>query len=231
MDLHTAVRQNDPVDASNLASLEHPPVPIAPSEREASLRRLLGRWDGVSALWVFAYGSLIWRPEFQYDIKARAVVYGFHRSLCLWSREYRGTPERPGLVLGLEPGGSCCGVAFRIPAAIARDQLKLLWEREMRTGSYTPRWVTTRASAEGVPARFEALSFVMNRSVPEYTGELDRSTLIETLRTARGRRGTSAEYLLATVKTLSEYGINDRHLAELAEEVGLSLFDPSKLSV
>ncbi|MGA2548919.1 MAG: gamma-glutamylcyclotransferase [Burkholderiaceae bacterium] len=219
------------MDASNFAAAEPAAAYLSPSELDASLHNMLSRWDGSAPVWIFGYGSLIWHPEVQYDIKTRAIVYGFHRSLCLWSREYRGTPERPGLVLGLEPGGSCRGVAFRIPAEIAREELKVLWLREMRTGSYTPRWLDVRATTEGVQQRFRALSFVMNRHAPEYAGELDRTTLIETLRTARGRRGTSAEYLLATVRTLTEYGIHDRHLAELADEVGLTLFDPRKLSV
>jgi cation transport protein ChaC len=231
MDFSAALRQNVVVDASNLPFSESAPANLSPCELDASLHKVLSGWDGSSPLWVFGYGSLIWHPEFRYDVKTRAVVYGFHRSLCLWSREYRGTPERPGLVLGLEPGGSCRGVAFRLPADNAREQLKVLWEREMRTGSYTPRWLETRATGEGVAKRFKALSFVMNREVTNYAGELDRTTLLETLRTARGRRGTSAEYLLSTVKTLSEYGINDRHLAELAEEVGLALFDPNNLTV
>lgn len=201
------------------------PAYLSSSQLDASLDGMLSQWDRLTPIWVFGYGSLIWHPEFQYDIKTRAVVYGFHRSLCLWSREHRGTPEKPGLVLGLEPGGSCRGVAFRLPPRSAQEELKVLWQREMRTGSYIPRWLDARATADGVPSRFKALSFVMNRGVPEYAGELDRLTLLETLRTARGRRGTSAEYLLSTVKTLSEYGINDRHLAELAEEVGLGLLE------
>jgi cation transport protein ChaC len=222
VDLLAAVRQNAPVDASNLAAHEPAPSDTSSPELATSLKTTLQGWDGTSPLWVFGYGSLIWHPEIEFDIKTRAVVHGFHRSLCLWSREYRGTPERPGLVLGLEPGGCCRGVAFRIPAAIALDQLRVLWKREMRSGSYTARWLTTRPTGEGPRASFKALSFVMNRNVPEYAGELDRTTLIETLRTARGRRGSSAEYLLSTVRTLSEYGIHDHHLAQLAEEVALS---------
>ena len=200
---------------------------LTEAEREASLNRMLADWDRQGPVWIFAYGSLIWHPEFEYDVKVRGTVYGFHRSLCLWSRIYRGTPERPGLVLGLEPGGCCCGVAFRLPATQVFEELKALWAREMTTGSYIPRWLDVRTQSQGVQARFPAIGFVMNRHASGYAGELERSTLLETLRTARGQRGSSAEYLLSTVKCLSEYGIHDRHLAHLAEEISIVATGPT----
>lgn len=181
-------------------------------------------------MWVFGYGSLIWRPEFAFDAKARGLVHGYHRSLCLWSRIYRGTPEKPGLVLGLEPGGSVHGVAFRIPAAIAHRELRALWARELLTGSYLPRWLEVRLASErdGRPVqRVKAIGFVMNRSAEGYAGELDRSLLLETVCNASGRNGTCAEYVLATVQSLAAYGIYDRHLAALAEEVGVKTTPPA----
>ena len=193
------------------------------AERERSLELTLGAWDRASPVWVFGYGSLIWHTEFEYEIKTRALVHGYHRSLCLWSRIYRGTPEIPGLVLGLEPGGSCHGVAFRIAARAVARELRGLWGREMLNGSYVPRWLKVRTHQAGVPGAFRAIGFVMNRNAAGYAGELDRTTLLQTLRTARGERGSSAEYLLTTVRCLAEYGIHDHHLAQLAEEVTLTV--------
>ena len=191
--------------------------------RDASLDRMLAAWDGTQPVWVFGYGSLIWHPEFSFDLKARGLVYGYHRSLCLWSRLYRGTPEKPGLVLGLEPGGSVHGVAFRIPAPEAREHLRVLWKRELFTGSYVPRWLEVRI---GGVERVRAIGFVMNRAAPGYAGPLDRATMLDTVCTASGRNGTCAEYLLSTVRSLTEHRIHDRHLAQLAAEVGAKIALP-----
>ena len=195
-------------------------------EREASLLNALAGWNRHDSVWVFGYGSLIWRPEFKFDAKVRGLVYGYHRSLCLWSKVYRGTPERPGLVLGLEPGGSVHGVAFRIPAAIAHRELRALWARELVTGSYLPRWLEVRLGVDGTE-RVKAISFVMNRTAEGYAGELDRTLLLDTVCSASGRNGTCAEYVLATVQSLAEYDIHDRHLAKLAEEVGVKITLPT----
>lgn len=203
-----------------------PPLPFATLDddaRDASLDRMLADWDGKEPVWVFGYGSLIWHPEFTFDFKSRGLVYGYHRSLCLWSRLYRGTPEKPGLVLGLEPGGSVHGVAFRIPAADARKHLRALWKRELFTGSYVPRWLEVRM---GGAERVQAIGFVMNRAAPGYAGTLDRATMLDTVCTASGRNGTCAEYLLSTVRSLAEHRIHDRHLAQLAAEVGAKIALP-----
>ena len=203
---------------------------LTEAERDASLDATLAGWNGVDPVWVFGYGSLIWRPEFEFDVKARGLVYGYHRSLCLWSRVYRGTPERPGLVLGLEPGGSVHGVAFRIPGAIARRELRALWKREQVTGSYLPRWLDVRVEGVRVDGanidRVRAISFVMNRAAAGYAGELDRNTLLDTVCSAQGQNGSCADYLITTVVSLAEYRIYDRHLARLAEEVGIKIAAP-----
>lgn len=198
---------------------------LGDDEREASLDRVLADWDRKDPIWVFGYGSLIWRPEFEFDHKARGLVYGYHRSLCLWSRLYRGTPEKPGLVLGLEPGGSVHGVAFRIPAPIAHPHLRALWKRELLTGAYVPRWLEVRLPG-GNAERIRAIAFIMDRSAPGYAGELDRSTMLDTVCTASGRNGSCADYVLSTVQSLAEHQIHDRHLARLAEEVGAKIALP-----
>jgi glutathione-specific gamma-glutamylcyclotransferase len=219
------------MDASNSA-FHHAVTPfMSDAERSASLAASLANWNGRDPLWVFAYGSLIWRPEFDYDAKHCGVLYGFHRSLCLWSRVYRGTPEKPGLVLGLEPGGCCRGVVFRIPGAEVKREFDNLWQREMTTGSYIPRWVDVHVTRQGRRERVAALAFAMDRRATGYAGELDRTSLLDILRTARGSRGSSAEYLLSTVQCLKDHGISDQHLAKLADEVGIALFNAHNLAV
>ncbi len=219
------------VDSFEPAAREVALPTLTAEQREASLADVLRQWSGNDPVWVFAYGSLIWRPEFEYDAKLSGIVYGFHRSLCLWSRVYRGTPEQPGLVLGLEPGGCCRGIAFRLPAPSVLRELRALWAREMVTGSYQPRWLRVHVRSAAVAEPITAIAFVMDRNASGYAGELDRETLLTTLRTARGERGSSADYLLSTVKCLQDYGIRDRHLFELAKEVGFVLFDPRNLAI
>lgn len=219
------------MDSLDLAVSRTPPRYLTDADRDASIANILADWNETDPIWVFAYGSLIWRPEFDYDDKACGVVYGFHRSLCLYSTLYRGTPEYPGLVLGLEPGGCCRGVAFRIAPEDVVNQLRMLWRREMMTGSYIPRWIDVRTTAKNSPKRVRAITFVIDRGALGYAGELDREALVTIVRTARGQRGTCAEYVLATVNCLEDHGIHDRHLAELAHDVGLTLFNPNHLAV
>ena len=209
----------------------HPVTLLDEDAREASLDVVLAGWDRRSPVWVFGYGSLIWHPEFAFDRKARGLVYGYHRSLCLWSRIYRGTPEKPGLVLGLEPGGSVHGVAFRIPADLAHAHLRALWKRELTTGAYVPRWLEVRIdqathdAADG-PERIRAIAFVIDRGAAGYAGELDRRTMLDTVCTAKGQKGSCADYLLSTVRSLAEHAIHDRHLARLAVEVSRQIAAP-----
>ena len=192
-----------------------PPL-LTQAERDASLDAMLVDWRCDDPVWVFAYGSLIWRPDFTSDARVRGRVHGFHRSLCLWSQVYRGTPDRPGLVLGLEPGGSVHGVAFRIPAPLVRRELQALWSRELVTGSYVPRWLPVRLETG---MRVAAIGFVMDRADPGYAGELDDATLLETVRTASGCNGSCADYVKSTVESLAAYRIHDRHLNALVQRL------------
>jgi cation transport protein ChaC len=168
--------------------------------------------------WIFGYGSLIWNPLFRYAERLPAVVHGFHRSFCLWSRMGRGTPEKSGLVLGLDRGGCCHGVAFRLDPDEARHELALLWRREMVLGSYTPRWLQVTINGSG-GREVKALAFVVNRHHPHYAGRLPLTALVETIATARGAFGSSAEYLFQTVDCLIAQGICDSRLARLREQV------------
>jgi cation transport protein ChaC len=185
----------------------------------ASLERVLALWDRASPAWVFGYGSLIWKPELIFDRRATARIHGYHRRLCLWSRVNRGTPESPGLVAGLDRGGSCSGVVYRVPAADVPSQFKLLWEREMFMGSYAPRWLDCRL-LDGT--HVAALAFVVRQDAPNYAGKLAEADILDVFRRGScGRFGTSLEYLVNTVHSLHEHGLRDPHLERLVRHAGI----------
>jgi cation transport protein ChaC len=163
--------------------------------------------------WVFGYGSLVWNPLFPFEEKRVVTAFGYHRSFCLWSRINRGTLDRPGLVLGLDRGGCCRGVSYRLPLYLAREELRLLWRREMAVGAYVPRWI--RVVDETGGGEHRAIAFVVNRKHPSYTGKLARDPMIKALSGARGQVGSSADYLMHTVESLITHGIRDEHLIEL----------------
>lgn len=199
-------------------SYEHLPheLPLVPAaEFHESLERILAGAEPGQDMWVFGYGSLIWNPLFHYVERESATVHGFHRSFCLRSRMGRGSVDQPGLVLGLDFGGCCHGVAFRIEAERARQELTLIWRREMVLGSYAPRWVKVRVGKRGL----RALAFVVNHDHPHYAGKLPSDTVISILARARGRFGSGADYLFQTVDCLTTNGIHDPHLVALCEQV------------
>jgi glutathione-specific gamma-glutamylcyclotransferase len=182
---------------------------------DRSLDEALAGRDPGAPLWIFAYGSLMWNPGLAFVAKRVGTVYGFHRNFCLWSRINRGTPERPGLVLTLERGGCCRGLAFRLADSTSRDELRRLWRREMSMGSYHPRWVECHAGAE----RFPVLAFIVNRACSGYAGKLPMDAMVHSIATARGRFGSSAEYLFQTQAALESHGILDAHVKRLADRV------------
>jgi glutathione-specific gamma-glutamylcyclotransferase len=182
------------------------------AELAASREAALAGWDGRSDLWLFGYGSLIWNPGLPTLEAVRARVHGYHRGLYLWSRVNRGTPEQPGLVLALDRGGSCSGMAFRLGGADAAEHLEVLWRREMAMGSYRPAWLPCTL-ADG--RRVEALAFVMRREASSYTGKLPDPVVRTVLGCASGRYGTTLDYVSRTVKALRESGMPDRALEAL----------------
>lgn len=196
---------------------ETEPVPQQRLSDEALREMLdatLGDWNGRTPLWVFGYGSLMWKPEFDHDRRVTARVFGYHRKLCLRSIKYRGTFAHPGVVAGLDRGGSCAGIAYRLPPKVVRDQLPALWEREMFMGSYSARWLRARCLADGSDLR--ALAFVVRTDGANYCGGLSEADLVHILRTARGTFGTSLDYLQRTVQALHADGLRDPHLERLA---------------
>ena len=173
-------------------------------------RREWHRHAGTQAdLWVFGYASLIWRPDFDAAERERALVRGWHRALAMWSRVNRGTPERPGLVFALLPGGSCQGVVYRIAARHAETVFEQLWAREMPSGVYDPRWL--RCHTRHGPV--SALAFTLSRRSPSYTGELTPAQYGEIFRHARGRYGSTLDYARQTLASLDAQGVRDRRLA------------------
>lgn len=192
------------------------PLPrLSEAALAASRAALLAEWDCSSPLWVFAYASLIWKPEVRFDARLPVRVHGYHRSLCLRSVAYRGTPEAPGLVAGLARGGSCAGLALRVPAQAVPEEFARLWEREMFMGSYAPRWLAARA-ADGLVLR--VLAFVVNPAASNYCGRLPEAEMLAILARAQGRYGTSLDYLERTVAALHAEGLSDPHLARLARK-------------
>jgi cation transport protein ChaC len=163
-------------------------------------------------VWVFGYGSLIWSPTFHFAERTVARARGYHRGFYLWSKVNRGTPDTPGLVLGLDRGGSCGGVAFRVEEAALEEELGLLWRREMVLGTYVPRWVSVEI--ERRPAR--AIAFVVNRAMPNYAGRLSDERIVSVALRAQGHYGACADYLLRTAESLEQHGIPDRRLNRLA---------------
>jgi len=162
-------------------------------------------------LWVFAYGSLTWDPGFPFEEARPALLRGYHRAFCLYSTHYRGTPERPGLVLGLDRGGACRGIAYRIAAPRVAAAWAYLWEREMLDDAYACRVLRLRVGGRVVHAR----GFVIDRAHRSYAGKLGIARMAEIIRGAHGRRGACSAYLENTVRRLDQLGIPDRRLHEL----------------
>lgn len=165
------------------------------------------------AFWVFGYGSLMWRPGFRFLDRRPALLYGAHRSLCVLSHIHRGSPGRPGLVLGLDRGGSCRGVAFRVAAEEWSDVLAYLREREQATLVYRETRRPVRFDGGGAAA---ALCYVVDRGHPQYAGPLSLDEQARLVRQGRGRSGVNADYVRNTVDHLNELGIRDRRLEALA---------------
>jgi cation transport protein ChaC len=171
--------------------------------------------SGSSAdLWVFAYGSLIWNPGFPYRSREPATLIGYHRRYCIRSEVYRGTPEAPGLVLGLERGGACQGVVYRVAAELAGETMHYLRERELITSVYL-EIVAPVETRDG--ARREAVTYVADPDHPQYVRAADFDALVATIAEASGVAGANYEYAINTWANLAGLGLDDRYVAEVAE--------------
>lgn len=181
------------------------------AEMAVLLDQTLAAHDPAADLHVFGYGSLIWNPAIEFIDSAPALVRGLHRRFCLKLTMGRGTPERPGLMLALDYGGACKGVVFRIAAAKIREELELLWSREMFGGSYNARWVTATTARGAV----RAITFVINRRHPRYVPELSVAQTAQMIATGAGDLGSCMEYLENTVQHLKELGLRDTGLEKI----------------
>ncbi len=190
---------------------------LTAAEREASLAQLLAARPAGAGWAVFGYGSLVWNPTIHVLARRRVVAQGWHRSFCLLARGGRGTPERPGLMLGLVAGGSCEGVALDLDEAAAPAELAILWRREMVADGYIPRWVKL-TTPEGADAGW-AIAFTINPVGPSYAGDLDQATVVEHLATACGPLGSAADYLFNTRDGLAAIGIHDAYLDVVAAQL------------
>jgi glutathione-specific gamma-glutamylcyclotransferase len=194
--------------------LAHPELKVkiwSDEELLASIEATLNQ-NSMDELWIFGYGSLIWNPLFEYLERCVVAIEGWHRQFCLLAPIGRGTIENPGLVLGLEQGYSCQGIAYRLDINEHLEaELLLLWRREMAVGSYIPTWVKVNDGNREI----SALAFTVNSQHPIYVNHLSIEEIVTSLATAKGFLGSSAEYLSYTVQGLLAEGIEDKHLIEL----------------
>ncbi len=182
---------------------------------QRSLKAALKTWGGQGDIWVFAYASLIWRPEFEEAERRPARVYGWHRTLKMWSTLNRGTPQVPGLVFALLPGGSCQGMAVRMRQENVSKDLPALWSREMPGAVYEPRFLKC-ATAMGAVS---ALAFTLAPDSPECCGELSPERIDAIFKTASGRFGSTRDYAVQTYQSLKANGIDDSALHALLASV------------
>ena len=173
------------------------------------------------ALWVFAYGSLMWQPGFAYEEARRARLKGYHRAFCIYSLHYRGTQERPGLVLGLQRGGTCEGVAFRVAAREAASVRAYLHARELIYGVYREAMVPAELIGPGQDQCVDVLTYIAEAGHPSFAGVLPLARRAAIIRAARGKSGSNLAYFVATLRKLRELGIRQADLERLAIAAGV----------
>ena len=171
--------------------------------------------QGPGDLWVFAYGSLMWRPGFDFVERVPARVIGAHRSLCVLSYRHRGTPERPGLVLGLDRGGTCRGIAYRVVESKRAATIAYLREREQVTEVYVEAVRPVRL-LDGTGRVLKALTYLVDRNHDQYAGRLSLEEQIRIVLCGKGQAGGNVEYVMKTLRHLEETGVHDDLLAGIA---------------
>jgi glutathione-specific gamma-glutamylcyclotransferase len=185
---------------------------------EASLAQtLMQRPHGDSGpIWIFAYGSLMWNPLIHFDARATATLHEWHRSFCLRVVAGRGSPDTPGRMLALEPGGSAAGIALRLVPDSMNEELRLVWIREMVAGSYLPTWAPI-TFADGTHTH--AIAFVADRNQSQYEADASVRTVSPLIATAAGHHGTNREYVVRLEAALDEAGLTDLYIEQLAGEI------------
>ncbi|WP_395450971.1 gamma-glutamylcyclotransferase [Aminobacter sp. UC22_36] len=188
-------------------------VHLDDADYEAMINETLAEHPEGGPLWLFAYGSLIWKPEIEHTEEKVALARGWHRSFCISMNRWRATREQPGLMMGMDRGGQCKGVALRLTDGDRREQLDKLFRREMtlKPSTYKPRWLNL--ATDNGP--LTALAFVVNRGGRAYAGALGEDEVVERLATTCGHWGSAADYLYNVVKNLEQRAIHDRHMWRL----------------
>lgn len=206
------MKQFDTVPTSpKSASPMNPAPPLPPGERAALLDRIVADAPDTERIRVFAYGSLLWKPEFEPERAQPCTLTGYRRAFNFWSVVSRGSPERPGLGLGLARGGSCDGVAYELRPETRDRDLQAIWEREMYVGIYEARWVTVETGMGTWPA----IAFVTDATHSHYAAEMSPDRTAEIIAGAAGENGPCRDYLASTVGALAAHGIRDTALSEL----------------
>lgn len=182
--------------------------PLSDEQRAASMGATLASLGPGEDVWVFGYGSLMWNPIIHFEEQRLGLLYGYHRRYCFWVEAGRGSPEMPGLMLALDRGGSCRGMAFRVAAHHREQELRLVWMREMLSGIYSPRWVNLH-TAQGV---IRAVTFVVNRGHGQYEHGISETRAAHHLARAEGVLGSARSYLENTVAHLADLGVADGYL-------------------
>lgn len=192
--------------------MHHPVDPaLIVRDPDTMLRELRAQLAPDADLWIFGYASLIWRPEFDAAERRMARVHGWHRCFRMRSRVNRGSAEQPGLVFALMRGGSCHGVVDRLRREHAEAELERLWRREMPTGVYDPRWLRCHTTQGPVTA----LAFTLSHASENYMGPVSDAQMLHILRHARGRYGSTFDYLADTARSLRQHGLHDHEVERL----------------
>ena len=194
---------------------------LSPDEIIASRAATLAEVRPTEDVWVFGYGSLMWNPEMDFVERRTARLLGWHRRFCLWQWRYRGSKSNPALMMALDRGGSCVGIAFKIAAPDVSLKLAKVWEREMMGKGYRPRWVRVQVDGNSL----KAITFVADQKSYRYAGRLDESLVAKHIATACGPSGPNAEYLLEALLQCQEIGVRDRTLVRLEVLVARNMFE------
>jgi glutathione-specific gamma-glutamylcyclotransferase len=203
-------------------------LPISEEAREASRKEVEAAVPPGADVWVFGYGSLMWNPAINFVESRKAEIRGYHRCFCLTLGLGRGSPDKPGLMLGLDRGGACVGVAHRIAAKDVASELTILWYREMLSGAYHPRWLGANIDGLGTT---KVLAFVINRANPRYEARVPEDAAARRIAAAEGLLGTNRDYLYRTARRLRELGIADGPMHRLERRVRALAGEPDNVNV
>jgi cation transport protein ChaC len=212
--------------AEHAAKNGGPPL-VSEEAREASRKAVEAAVAPGADVWVFGYGSLMWNPAILVAESCKAEIRGFHRAFCLRLGLGRGSPDKPGLMLGLDRGGSCIGVAHRIAAKDVSSELAILWYREMLSGAYNPRWLTADIAEHG---SVKVLTFVINRANPRYEHRVPEEDMARRIAVSEGILGTNRDYLYRTVRQLRELGVADGPMHRLELRVRAIAGEPESIT-